>query len=94
MSRIGKGHAKLLLLACAALCCLAAAATAQADGAAPPDLVPYCFDGHTESYAPGAWGNLLETTAIPEIRCQADDLALTLLRHHDTVPAEMARQHR
>ncbi|MFD0401990.1 hypothetical protein ACFVHI_28355, partial [Kitasatospora sp. NPDC127121] len=25
-------------------------------------------------------GNLLETTAIPEIRCQADDLALLLGR--------------
>ncbi|QMU69678.1 FAD/NAD(P)-binding protein [Streptacidiphilus sp. P02-A3a] len=26
-------------------------------------------------------GNLLETTAVPEIRCQADDLALTLRQH-------------
>ncbi|MGW7005372.1 FAD/NAD(P)-binding protein [Streptomyces sp. NPDC054933] len=32
-------------------------------------------------------GNLLETTAIPEIRCQADDLALTLLRRDDAMPA-------
>ncbi|MFF3004827.1 hypothetical protein ACFVTF_18700, partial [Kitasatospora sp. NPDC057940] len=32
-------------------------------------------------------GNLLETTAIPEIRCQADDLALLLGRSAVAAPS-------
>ncbi|WP_330334397.1 FAD/NAD(P)-binding protein [Streptomyces sp. NBC_00536] len=40
-------------------------------------------------------GNLLETTAIPEIRCQADDLALLLLdRSAVRTPGEAAPAHR
>jgi hypothetical protein len=45
-----KGHAKLLLLACAALSSLAVAATAQA-----ADSSSFCVGGHTETYASDSW---------------------------------------